>query len=195
MSVALRPIHGRDGRPAAVVRSRGPGCDRGASETVVIPTRDRVSAGQVLEILGGLGPVTICLIRVEQTPSGRRLRACREAIATPVSSETEATTSRARFELDIPEDAVPSGRGARCSLSYTLLAHSRHRVVAANAWAAIEVVARGQAHVKPRVDRFDRFIAGVPARLSTSSCTTRCSQATATSQAGSTDTTDARWAR
>jgi len=133
----------------------------------VIPTRDCVSAGQALagEVLGGLGPVTISLIRVEQTPSGRRLRACRETIATPVSSETDATTSRARFELDIPEDAVPSGRGAQCSLSYTLLARSRHSAVAANGWAAIEVVARGQAHVKPRVERFDRFIAGVPARL------------------------------
>jgi hypothetical protein len=86
-------------------------------------------------------------------------------MATPVSSETDATTSRARFELDIPEDVVPSGWGAQCSLSYTLLARSRHRTAAANAWAAIEVVARGQAHVKPRVERFDRFIAGVPARL------------------------------
>jgi hypothetical protein len=133
----------------------------------VIPARDRVWAGQVLagEVLGGLGPVTISLIRVEQTPSGRRLRACRETIATPVSSETDATTSRARFDLDIPEDAVPSGRGAQCSLSYTLVARSRHSAVAANAWAAIEIVARGQAHVKPRVDRFDRFIAEVPARL------------------------------
>ena len=133
----------------------------------MIPSRDCVSAGQALagEVLGGLGPVTISLMRVEQTPSGRRLRACGETIATPVSSETDATASRARFELDIPEDAVPSGRGAQCSLSYTLLARSRHHTVAANAWAAIEVVARGQAHVKPRVDRFDRFIAAVPSRL------------------------------
>jgi hypothetical protein len=82
-----------------------------------------------------------------------------------VLSETDATTSRARFELDIPEDAVPSGRGAHCSLSYALLARSHDRAVRVNAWAAVEVVARGQAHVKPRVDRFDRFIAGVPARL------------------------------
>jgi hypothetical protein len=149
------------------MRSRGLGCDRSASETVLIPARDRVCAGETLagEVLGRLGPVTISLIRVEQTPSGRRLRACRETIATPVSSESDATTSRARFELDIPEDAVPSGRGAQCSLSYTLLARSRHSAVAANAWAALEVVARGQAHVKPRVERFDRFIAGVPARL------------------------------
>lgn len=167
MSVALRPIYGRERRPAAVAGPRAVGYDRGASETVVIPTRDRVSAGQELvgEVLGALGPATISLIRIEQTPSGRRLRACRETIATPVASKTDATTSRARFALDIPEDAVPSGRGAQCSLSYTLLARSRHRAVTANAWATIEVVARGQAHVKPRVDRFDRFIAGVPARL------------------------------
>ena len=167
MSVALRPIDRRAQRTAAVMRSRGLGCDRGASETVLIPVRDRACAGEALagEVLGRLGPVTISLIRVEQTPSGRRLRACRETIATPVSSESDATRSRARFELDIPEDAVPSGRGAQCSLSYTLLARSRHSAVAANGWAAIEVVARGQAHVKPRVERFDRFIAGVPARL------------------------------
>ena len=133
----------------------------------MVPSRDCVSAGQVLagEVLGGLGPVTIFLVRLEQTPSGRRLRACRQTIATPVLSNTETTASRARFELDIPEDAVPSGRGAQCSLSYALLARTRQHTVAANAWAAIEVVARGQAHVKPRVDRFDRFIAAVPSRL------------------------------
>jgi hypothetical protein len=45
--------------------------------------------------------VTISLIRVEQTPSGRRLRACQETIATPASSESDATTSGARFGLDI----------------------------------------------------------------------------------------------
>jgi hypothetical protein len=167
VSVAPRPIDRRAQRTAAVTRSRRLGCDRCASETVVIRTRDRVSAGQALagEVLGGPEPVTVSLLRVEQTPSGRRLRACRETIATPASSPSDATTSRARFDLDIPEDAVPSGQGAQCSLSYTLVARSWHSAVAANAWAAIEVVARVQPHVKPRVDLFDRGIAEVPARL------------------------------
>jgi hypothetical protein len=149
------------------VRSRGLGCERGASETVVIrASRDRVSAGEALvgEVLGGPGPLSIALVRVEQTPSGQRLRPCREAIAAPVSSEPDATAARARFELEIPEDAVPSGRGAQCSLSYALLAHPRHCTAPATGWAAVEVVARGQAHVRPRIDRFDRFIVGVPAR-------------------------------
>ncbi len=73
MSVALRPIDRRAQRTAAVMRSRGLGCGRGAWETVVTPARHRFWAGQALagEVLGGLGPVTISLIRVEQTPSGR----------------------------------------------------------------------------------------------------------------------------
>jgi hypothetical protein len=96
--------------------------------------------------------VTISLVRVEQTPSGQQLRPCRETIATPVSSATDATTAHARFELNIPADAVPSGRGAQCSLSYALLARSHDRGVPVNAWAAVEVVARGEAHMKPRVD-------------------------------------------
>jgi hypothetical protein len=169
MSVALRPIDSCEGRPNRVVSSRRLGCERGASETVLIPTRDRVSASQALagEVFGwpGPGPVTIALVRVEQTPSGQRLRPCRETIATPVSSAIDATTAHARFELNIPGDAVPSGRGAHCSLSYALLARSHDRAVPVNAWAAVEVVARGEAHLKPRVDRFDRFIAEVPARL------------------------------
>jgi hypothetical protein len=169
MSVALRPIDSCEGRPNRVVSSRRLGCERGASETVLIPTRDRVSASQALagEVFGwpGPGPVTISLVRVEQTPSGQRLRPCQETIATPMSSATDATTAHARFELNIPGDAVPSGRGAHCSLSYALLARSHDRAVPVNAWAAVEVVARGEAHLKPRVDRFDRFIAEVPARL------------------------------
>lgn len=127
--------------------------------------RDRVSAGQTLvgEVLGAPGPVTIALVRIEQTPSGQRLRSCQEATAVSAWSATDAAPARASFELDVPDDVVPSARGAQCSLSYALRAHPQGAVPGRH-WAAVEVLARGQAHVERRLQRFDRFIAGVPAR-------------------------------
>jgi hypothetical protein len=139
----------------------------GASDGPVIrASRDRVSAGQTLvgEVLGAPGPVSVALVRIEQTPSGQRVLSCQEALAIPPSSERNATPARAAFELEIPDDVVPSARGAQCSLSYALRAHLQGSKLPGTHWAPVEVLARGQAHVERRIDRFDRFIAEVPAR-------------------------------
>jgi hypothetical protein len=132
---------------------------------VVRAGRDRVSAGQTLvgEVLRPPGPVSVDLVRIERTPSGQRLHLCQQATVVCARSATDANPACAIFELEVPYDAVPSARGAQCSLSYALRAcvqgagPGRH-------WAAVEVIARGQAHVERRFQRFDRFLAGVPAR-------------------------------
>jgi hypothetical protein len=157
----------RDERLEAVVRSAGLDYEGGASDAVVIrASRDRVSAGQTLvgEVLGASGPVTVALVRIERTPSGQRLRSCQEATAVSASSATDANPARAAFELEVPDDVVASARGAQCSLSYALRAHLHGSELPGPHWAPVEVLARGQAHVERRIDRFDRFIAEVPAR-------------------------------
>jgi hypothetical protein len=139
----------------------------GASDGLVIrASRDRVSAGQTLvgEVLGAPGPVIVALVRIEHTPSGQRVHSCQEALAIPPSSDSDATPARAGFELEIPDDVVPSARGAQCSLSYALRGHRLGSALPSPYCAAVEVVARGQPPVERRIDRFDRFIAEVPAR-------------------------------
>src|SRR4029453_15380675 len=85
---------------------------------------DRVSAGQTLvgEVLGPTGPVSVELVRIERTPSGQRLHLCQQATVGGALSATEANPARATFELEVPDDAVPSARGTQCSLSYALRA-------------------------------------------------------------------------
>ena len=149
------------------MRSGGRHSEGGASDPVVIrASRDRVLAGQTLagEVHGAPGPVTVALVRIEQTPSGQRLRSCQEATAVSTSTATDASPAPAAFELEVPDDVVPSARGAQCSLSYALRAHLQGSRLPGTHWAAVEVLARGQAHVERRIDRFDRFIAEVPAR-------------------------------
>jgi hypothetical protein len=140
----------------------------GASDRLVIraTSLDRVSAGQTLvgEVLGAPGPVSVALVRIEQTPSGQRVLSCQEALAVPPSSESDAIPARAAFALEIPDDVVPSARGAQCSLSYALRGHCLGSPLPSPHCAAVEVVGRGQPHVERRIDRFDRFIAEVPAR-------------------------------
>jgi hypothetical protein len=147
-------------------KSRGRNSDSDTFDPVVVRAGgDRVSAGQTLvgEVLGEPGPVSVDLVRIEQTPSGQRLHSCQRATAVSAWSATDTNPARATFELEVPENAVPSARGAQCSLSYALRARlqgagpGRH-------WAAVEVLARGQAHVERRFRRFDRFLASVPAR-------------------------------
>jgi hypothetical protein len=139
--------------------------ERASDGLVIRASRDRVSAGHTLvgEVLGAPGPVSVALVRIEHTPSGQRLRSCKEATAVSTSSATGAAPLAA-FELEVPDDVVPSARGARCSLSYALRAHLQGSKLPATHWAPVEVLARGQAHVERRINRFDRFIAEVPAR-------------------------------
>ena len=179
------------------MRSRGLGCDRGASETVVIPTRDRVSAGQALagEVLGGLGPVTISLIHIEQTPSGddcaragRRLRRRwhqrpTRPHPTPASS---STSQRMRCRAG---EARNARSPTHCSLAPTTTRWQRTPGRRSMSWL------EEQAHVKPRVDRFDRFIAGVPARLFHIELHDAVLAGDGYIAGGSTNTADARWAR
>jgi len=73
-------------------------------------------------------------------------------------------TRRAPFELALPEDAIPSGRGRDCSVLYALRARARGGSVLTPGWAPIEVTARGLAHIEPRITRFDRFLGDFPAR-------------------------------
>jgi hypothetical protein len=147
------------------VRPGGLNFEGGASDDLVIRARrDRVSAGQTLlgEVLGAPGPVTVALVRIERTPSGRRVRSCQEAVAISASSESGATPVRAAFELEVPDDVVPSARGAQCSVAYALRACGA--AAPGPHWAAVQVLARGHPHVEPRIDRFDRFVAEVSAR-------------------------------
>jgi len=148
------------------VRSGGLNSE-GASERLVIrASLERVSAGQTLvgEVLGAPGPVTVALVRIEQTPSGQRVHSCQETLAILPSSASDATPARAGFELEIPDDVVPSARGAQCLLSYALRGHRLGSALPSPYCAEVEVVGRGQPHVERRIDRFDRFIAEVPAR-------------------------------
>jgi hypothetical protein len=149
------------------VRSGGLHSEARATDGLVVrASPDRVSAGQTLvgEVLCAPGPVTVALVRIEQTPSGQRVHSCQETLAIPASSELDATTARVAFELEVPDDVVPSAGGAQCSLAYGLRACPCGGAPPELRWAAVEVLARGRPHVERRIDRFDRFIAQVPAR-------------------------------
>jgi hypothetical protein len=151
--------------------SRGRDSDSGTFDPVVVRAgRDRVWAGQTL-VGGGpwcARPVSVDLVRIEQTPSGQRLHSCQQATAVSAWSATDTNPARATFELEVPDDAVPSARGAQCSRSYALRAclqgagPGRH-------WAAVEVIARGQANVERRFQRFDRSLPASRRAASTSS--------------------------
>jgi hypothetical protein len=90
--------------------SRGRDSDSGTFDPVVARAgRDRVSAGQTLvgEVVGPLGPVSVDVVRIEQTPSGQRLHSCQQATAVSAWSATDPNPARATFELEVPDDAVP----------------------------------------------------------------------------------------
>jgi hypothetical protein len=106
------------------VRSGGLDFEGGASDAVVIrASRDRVSAGQTLvgEVLGAPRPVTIALVRIEQTPSGERLRSCQEAIAI-AASKTDVTQRPPPSSSRFPTTSyrAPAARDARCPTHFAL---------------------------------------------------------------------------
>jgi hypothetical protein len=106
-------------------KSRGRDSDSGTFDPVVVRAGGGgVSAGQTLvgEVLGPPGPVSVDLVRIERTPSGQRLHLCQQATVVCAWSATDANPARATFELEVPDDAVSSARGAQCSLSYALRA-------------------------------------------------------------------------
>jgi hypothetical protein len=105
--------------------SRGRDSDGGTFDHVVVRGgRDRVSAGQTLvgELFGAPGPVSVDLVRIEQTPSGQRLHSCQQATAVSAWSATGTNPARATFELEVPDDAdrAPAARNARSPTHFAL---------------------------------------------------------------------------
>jgi hypothetical protein len=117
------------------------------------------SAGGAImgELWGPAGAVTVSLLRVEQSPSGR-------FAFTIGSCRVDLGSGSARFEVEVPGALPPAVVGRRCRLDYVISAHCRP-----SRWTRRRVVlpvslTAGERPVHEDAGRLDRVIPSQAAR-------------------------------
>jgi hypothetical protein len=133
-------VAGANGRAGSAGRSGGPR---------VLIDAPRYTAGETLtgRVAGVRDGASVALLRAERRPRGERAFIAARGEAGPDGT----------FALAVPDQALPTAAGARCSLAY--------RVHAGEVSAAVEIGAAARPHLDdPRRCRADRLIPNWDAR-------------------------------